>query len=93
MTETLFQTEDDFRAWLSQHRLPKKDRFPPMSEPVLQPGLWEFRHEDGRTEQIRLREREDAWTGKMELYAVADFPDVHVDEMHQAGRFVRYLGP
>lgn len=57
------------------------------------PGLWEFRHEDGHTEEIRIVEREHMITGEKALFPVTDMPDVDLEEMLLAGRFTRYLGP
>jgi len=57
------------------------------------PGLWEFQHEDGHTEIIRLRLLDNMMDGLADLRPVTDWPDVDLEEMMLVGRFTRWVGP
>lgn len=69
------------------------DELAPQRPRVLRAGLWEYQHQDGHTEEIRLVEREDQWTDRIYLAPVANMPTVDIGEMLAVGRFTRYLGP
>lgn len=60
---------------------------------VDRPGLWEFTHHDGHTEQIRVKVVDLDHDWKVLEPTGTEWPDMTLREMELSGAFTRYLGP
>ncbi len=60
---------------------------------VDRPGLWEFSHNDGHKEQIRIKVADLDYDWKVLEPVGCEWPDMTLMEMEMEGTFTQYLGP